>query len=152
MLAPTVHHTSPLRLAPMPKPRLLLVGDSAERLRSLQAGINRNEFEITPVCSLEELRDACREHHDLAAIDVGPAQIAPMLKILRTSAEHAEIPLLVESARLYNDHSLAGVLPSYRAMPCSRTDMLTLMRGHRETLSSSSSSGDYLAHESSRML
>src|SRR5262245_13381072 len=133
MLASAVN--SALQSVPFPtsRPRLLLVSDSYDRLRSLGSGFNHNEFDITTVCSLEELQVACSACHDLAALDVSPAQIEPMLRQIRTSASHATIPVLVEVTRLTNDLTLAGLLPEYRAMPCSHTEMLTLLHRGNET-------------------
>lgn len=110
------------------KPRLLLVSDSYDRLKSLEAGFNHNEFDITTVCSLEELVTACDNRHDMVALDVSPEQIAPMLKQIRTSVLHRKAPVLVEATRLTNDLSLTGLLPEYRAMPCSRMEMLALVQ------------------------
>jgi DNA-binding NtrC family response regulator len=128
MLASAVN--SALQSVPFPnsRPRLLLVSDSYDRLKSLEAGLSNNEFDITTVCSLEELVTACKGCHDLVALDVSPEQIAPMLKQIRTSASHTTVPVLVEATRLTSDLSLAGLLPEYRAMPCSRMEMLTLVQ------------------------
>jgi hypothetical protein len=51
-----------------------------------------------------------------------------MLKQIRASASHRTAPVLVEATRLTNDLSLVGLLPEYRAMPCSRMEMLTLVQ------------------------
>lgn len=128
MLAPTISYNSPLRLVPAPKSRLLLIADSPDRLKELKAEISNADFEITSVGSLEELRAVCRNHHDLAVLDVSSAQIRPALSVLRTSTGHADIPLLVESTRLHDNLGLAGVLPAFRAMACSRAEMLRLMK------------------------
>jgi PleD family two-component response regulator len=129
MLASAV--TRPMQTIQMPNPktRLLLVSDSPNRLRALQSGLNPKDFDITAVSSFEELVIACHEHHDIVALDVSPAQIAPILKLIRSSELHATIPVLVEATQLRNDLNLAGLLPRYRAMPCSYTEMLTLVRG-----------------------
>jgi len=110
------------------KPRLLIVSDSSERLTELRASLDAAEMEITGATSAEELSCACRRRYDLAAIDVDPAHLAGVLQALRTSAGHAEIPLLVEASRLSAEPGLAGLLPKYRAMPCSRADLLALVR------------------------
>jgi DNA-binding response OmpR family regulator len=128
MLASAVNSALQSVSFPNSKPRLLLVGDSYDRLKSLEAGINHNEFDITIVCSLEELITACDNCHDVVALDVSPEQIAPMLKQIRTSASHMTVPVLVEATRLTSDLSLAGLLPEYRAMPCSRNEMLALVQ------------------------
>jgi len=75
MLAPITIHNTPLRHVPTPKPRLLLVTDSPEKLKSLKAEVPEASFDITSVCSLEELKIACRDYHDLAVFDVKPSQL-----------------------------------------------------------------------------
>jgi len=139
MLASAIN--SALQSVPFPisKPRLLLVSDSNDRLNSLKAALNHNDFDITAVCSLEELVVACHDCHDVVALDVSPAQIAPMLKHIRTSAWHTTVPVLVEATRLTNDLTLAGLLPEYRAMPCSYAEMLLLMQRNNEVNSDDSS-------------
>lgn len=128
MLASAVNSALQPVTFPNSKPRLLLVSDSYDRLKSLEAGLNNTEFDITTVCSLEELVTACNNCHDLVALDVSPDQIGPMLKQIRTSASHTTVPVLVEATRLTSDLSLAGLLPEYRAMPCSRMEMLALVQ------------------------
>lgn len=133
MLAPNSTRQSPLRLVPRPKPRLLLISDNAEGVRHLRRSINPGDFEIACAGSFDELCDACREGHDLVALDVSPPQIAATLKLLRASDGHKDALLLVECTRLNNDPNLIGVLPTYRAMPCSRGEMLALIRYLNET-------------------
>lgn len=139
MLAPMTSYNTPLRPVPKPKSRLLLVTDSPERLKALKAGLAEANFEITCASSVDELRSACRNHHDLAAVDVEAANVKPMLSALRASAGHKAIMLLVESSKVGNDPNLAGVLPTYRAMPCNQTQMLALMKmfndGGRQSIS-----------------
>ena len=128
MTAPMISQNSPLRSIPSPKSKLLLVADSPERLKQMKAGIGGNGFEITGVCSVDELRTACRGHHDLAVFDVEAVKIKPMLTALRASAGHKTIMALVESSRLDEQQGLAGLLPSFRAMPCNESQLLMLMR------------------------
>jgi len=132
MLAPITGHRSPLRSVPAPKARLLLVADSTERLKRLMAELGDSVFEISCAGSLEELYTACRNQHDLVAIDLDAAQIKAALSCLRGNVLHTNVPLLVESARLGNQVNLAGVLPAFRAMPCSRNELLLLMRFYGE--------------------
>jgi DNA-binding response OmpR family regulator len=112
------------------KPRLLLVSDSAERLQALKSCVAAKNFEIDLACSMKELRRACREPHDLVALDVAPANVIEMLDLIRGSAGNAEIPVLVECTRISNDRRLAGVLPNFRAMPCNNAEMQVLLRKH----------------------
>jgi CheY-like chemotaxis protein len=110
------------------KPRLLLVSDSAERLKALKSCVAAGDFEIDLACSMRELRRACREPHDLVALDAAPTNIIEMLDLIRGSAGNAEIPVLVECTRINNDRRLAGVLPNFRAMPCNSAELQVLLR------------------------
>ena len=101
-------------------------------MRQLRRSINPGDFEITCAGSLEELRAACREGHDLVVLDVSPPQLVRTLKQVRGSAAHQDSLLLVKSSHLTNDPNLVGVLPTYRAMPCSQAEMLALMRYFNE--------------------
>jgi CheY-like chemotaxis protein len=114
--------------APSGKPHLLIVTDCPDRLRGLRASISTDGIEITGVTSPEELSRACHSEHDLAVIDVGAAHLPEVLRILRSSVRHSSISLLVEASKVFTEPSLAGVLPKYRAMPCSRSDLLKLAR------------------------
>lgn len=124
----TLISQSQSRRQPMVRPRFLIVCDSADRLKRLRSPLNTGEAEITCVSSLQELDRACHSEHDLAIIDMQPAQIRGVLKTLRSNAEHARISLLVEASRIVNEPDLAGVLPKYRAMPCSYSELLQLAR------------------------
>ena len=64
---------------------------------------------------------ACHRKHDLVVIDVGAGRLPEVLYILRSSARHSGISVLVEAGRVLTEPSLVGVLPKYRAMPCSRS-------------------------------
>jgi hypothetical protein len=110
------------------RPRLLIVSDSPDGLARLRAALNLGEIEITSAASIEELSRACRDGQDLAVVDVSPAQLTGVLKALRADAGCAEAPVLVEASRLPPEPGLAGVLPKYRAMPCSQADLVALAR------------------------
>jgi len=129
MISPS-HVSSSRQPHPTPasKPRLLIISDSSERLTNLRASLSTGEIEITSATSPAELRRACRSKHDLAVVDVGPTHLGKVLEDLRSSKEGAEIPVLVEASRLAADPGLVGVLPKYRAMPCSHADLVTLAR------------------------
>src|ERR1051326_6378181 len=116
------------------KPRLLIVSDSVDRLAALRALLQQSEIEILDATSFEEVRQASLGKYDLAVIDVSPAHLVGVLKTLRSSAGHSEVPVLVEASRLSHDSQLAGVLPKYRAMPCHQLDLIGLAR--RRILSS----------------
>ncbi|MFN0119116.1 MAG: hypothetical protein ACKV2V_01290 [Blastocatellia bacterium] len=108
--------------------RLLIIADSQERTDALRALIATDHTEITCLTHPEQLIIACLCGHDLAIIDVAPAGLVEILKLLRSSAGCEEISVLVDASRIAADATLIGVLPAYRAMPCSRGDLITLAR------------------------
>jgi len=114
--------------APAGKPHLLIVTDCSDRLAGLKSLLHADGVEITGVDSSEELSRACHREHDLVVIDVGATRLPEVLRILRSCMRHSGISLLVEAGRVLTEPSLAGVLPKYRAMPCSRSDMVELAR------------------------
>ena len=61
-------------------------------------------------------------------VDVGPELLEPLLKAIRGNASQAEIPVLVELSTVMTAGNLAGVMPKYRAMACSRNEMIHLVR------------------------
>ena len=113
--------------------RLLIFSDCPDRMTQLYSSLAAGEIDITVATSPEELRQVCRHGHDLAVIDVGPEQLVTVLNTLRDSEGYEEIPVLVEASRLASAPSLAGVLPKYRAMPCSHAQLITLARRRNNT-------------------
>src|SRR5215475_3207097 len=107
------------------RPRILIISDSAERIPYLKAAFDPQEVEITCAMFPEEWGYVSGDRHDLAVVDVGPALLEPLLGNLRANKEHAEIPLLVEKSRIAAA-PLEGVLPKYRAMPCSHDELIRL--------------------------
>ena len=107
---------------------LLLISDVPERLQRLESTLRICEVALTRAGTAEELTESCRREHDLAIIDVEPERLAEVLKTVRESEGHASIPVLVECSRLTLDSALAGVLPAYRAMPCSFDELMKLTR------------------------
>jgi DNA-binding response OmpR family regulator len=114
------------------KPRLLLISDSDERLQTLKLGINSANFEIKCLSSLDGLHKVCRNAYDLVALNVTPGRISGILELIRMSTGLRRIPVLVESAGINADLDLAGVLPHYRAMPCSHAELIKLLENHIE--------------------
>jgi DNA-binding NtrC family response regulator len=121
------------------RPRVLIISDSAEFIPSWQAAFNRVDAEVTCAIFPEEWGYVSRDAHDLVVVDVGPTLLEPLLKNLRASEGHAEIPVLVEKGRTITA-APAGVMPKYRAMPCSHDELITLalrritsIAGHRPT-------------------
>lgn len=116
------------------KPHVLIVSDSSERILYLQSVINPNEAEITSVTYPEEWGYAAAGKHDLALIDVGPELLESLLRTLRVSNGHSEIPVLVENSRVAEATNIAGIMPKYRAMPCGRDEMIRLARRRMTSL------------------
>lgn len=126
---------SSINMARKAKSRLLLVSDEPNHLKILQAELGTGEVEITNATTAEEVRRACHGGHDIAVVDVEPGIVVDVLETLRGSEGYGEISVLVENSRLLTEPSLAGVLSTYRAMPCSSNDLVRLAR-HRVNSSS----------------
>lgn len=107
--------------------RLLIVSDEPQHFKFLQSEFGVAGVEITSVTA-EEMRSACRGGHDLAVIDVAPGKVLGLLETLRASEGYRDISVLVDNSRLQSEPSLAGVLPSYRAMPCNYAEIVRLTR------------------------
>lgn len=108
--------------------RLLIVSDEPKHLKALQLELSVNGVEITNATTMEEVRHACSTGHDLAVVDVAPGKVIDVLETLRGSDGHSHISVLVDTSRLLEDPSLAGVLPMFRAMPCNSEELVRLAR------------------------
>jgi len=116
----------------LPTLSLLIISDSRDHLKQLQSSLSGNKVEITGVLSQEEISQAYGRKHDLAVVDVGPGDLSEILKSLRASKGHAEATVLVTGSRFSCEPQLAGVLPQYRAMPCTPAELIKLVRGRTE--------------------
>jgi DNA-binding NtrC family response regulator len=114
--------------APQPKARLLIIADSTRELSRLKAAFGAAQVEINGVATAEDLPAALKRAHDVAIIDVEPARLENTLNALRANELHARIPAFVVNGRVIGQRELAGVLPKYRAMPCTQREMLALTR------------------------
>jgi hypothetical protein len=110
------------------RPRLLLACDCSERLQKLEGLVRNLGFEITCTGTFDELLHACSGSYEVIALDVAPAQLEPMLKLIRSNEQTSGILVLDEVSQINNDLNLVGVLPHYRAMPCNRSEMLRLLK------------------------
>src|SRR5262249_19214791 len=81
------------------RPSVLIISDTAERIPNWQATFDPREAEISCVLFPEEWGYARGDRHDLAVVDVGPTLLETVLKNLRASKQHADIPVLVEIGR-----------------------------------------------------
>jgi CheY-like chemotaxis protein len=98
------------------KQKVLIVTDSADRANRLKAMIGSQEIEIESAKTQEEIERACDGAHDIAIVDLSPAQLRVALPILRASEGHAQAPVLVSINQIAGDPNVAGLLPQYRAM------------------------------------
>jgi hypothetical protein len=129
MVSPDLAHgKEPLPAAALGRPSLLIVSDALHRLTQLRAALDTGEVAITSAASLEELPHLCECAYDLVVVDVCAARLVEVLKALRERASCAEVSILVDAGQLTAEAELAGVFPRYRAMPCSRTELITLAR------------------------
>lgn len=136
MLSQTVAKVvrSSVNIARKAKSRLLIVSDEPNHLSTLQSELSGGEVEITKATTAEEVRRACHGGHDLAVVDVAPGKVVDVLETLRGSEGYGDISVLVDNSRIVAEPSLAGVLPTFRAMPCSSDELVRLAR-HRVTSS-----------------
>ncbi len=109
-------------------PRLLIVTDAQLRANHLMVALRVTDIEITVATTPDELRRATEEDHDLVVVDVEAHELRGALAALRASPAHAEVPILVEISRVARTPTLSGVMPQYRAMPCSPTELVALVR------------------------
>lgn len=118
----------PINIVSKIKSRLLIVSDEPKHLKTLQSELGSGEVEITNASTAEEVRIVCRDGHDLAVIDVAPGKVIGVLEMLRGSEGYGDISVLVDNSRLGAEPSLAGVLSSFRAMPCNSKELVSLAR------------------------
>lgn len=108
--------------------RLLIVCDRVLAAQRLCGELSNCPAEIICVANLKELRVACNSLFDLALLDVARAELIEYIRTIRQSPSGANSAVLVDSERLSNGPSLAGVLPGLRAMPCWHGDLVKLAR------------------------
>jgi DNA-binding response OmpR family regulator len=134
-LAASLAAQEPAAPPPPEKLRVLVVSDVEDGVKAARAIFNSADAEIAVAKTSDELRQACNEPHELAVLDLEPGRLEDALRALRASELHRDVPLLVSSARLVEAKKMTGLLPRYRAMPCSPTEMAALVS--RRALSSS---------------
>ena len=128
MTTETVAVTAATRASRRPLSRVLVVSESSKHLRLLESEIEHLEVELTHITSFEELARECCKGHDIVVLDVEPSKLLAILQLLRKSSAYSEISILVDNAGLMAEPSLAGVLPQFRAMPCTSVELVRLVR------------------------
>ncbi len=109
-------------------PRILILCDTAERIPPLQAVFSTQHVELTSILFPEEWDYVINEQYDLALLSVAPELLEAALKNLRACDPQARLTILVEMADAAVPTKLAGMLPQYRAMQCSRDEMIRLAK------------------------
>ena len=117
-----------LPTVPPHKARVLLVCDSAAGTDKLQSALKFGAVEIVCVGDSDELSLVSEGGYALVVIDMAPVKLLEVLKTTRASEALAELPVFVEASRIVAEASLAGLLPRYRAMPCSYSELAALTR------------------------
>jgi CheY-like chemotaxis protein len=111
---------------PAEKPvRLLIVSDETPRLRTWRKALLGQPCEITEQANPLNASPFLQRNYDLVVVDVAATQLSQVLATIR--ATERQIPVLVDASRLPTDLSCAGVLPQFRAMACTRHDLLRLV-------------------------
>lgn len=109
----------------------MLVSDSSKRLVRLRSLLGKGVIEVVstpyPAELLKVLTGLAAGGCDLTVVDVAPSRLVEVLIKLRANSLTCEIPLLVEASRLSTAAYLWGVLPTYRAMPCSMSELQRLI-------------------------
>jgi CheY-like chemotaxis protein len=107
-------------------PRVLILCDTPAVIPSLQAVFGDRDVSLTSVIFPEEWEYIANEPYNLALLSLSPELLEPALKNLRARDQLAATTILVETPDAISPVQFAGVLPQYRAMPCSRAEMAHL--------------------------
>ncbi|HZS06715.1 MAG TPA: hypothetical protein VFD58_17890 [Blastocatellia bacterium] len=109
-------------------PQLLVLADSAERIREFQVLLGMYGVEIIGITSLAEMAALRGGHYDVVVIDVEPAKLEEALRTFRETEGYQGASLLVAADRVASGIILAGLLPRFRAMPCGPAELRSLVR------------------------
>src|SRR5262245_64598400 len=109
-----------------PEHSLIVVGSCTERMQRLRAALGDAGAKITWRASTEEIIRGLDSSYEVVIVDVEPERLADMLRAVRERTDRAVVLVLVECGSLNAAADLAGVLPSYRAMACSYSELVKL--------------------------
>lgn len=105
--------------------RLFVVSDEKQRAGAWRKALLGQLCEVTEQAHTLNISQSLQRTFDLVVVDVAAAQLTQVLATIR--AIEGQIPVLVDASRLPSDLSCAGVLPQFRAMACTRPDLLRLV-------------------------
>lgn len=108
------------------QPRLLLVSESPGASSEFRRSISDGSADETIVFDLGNLPDALATPHDIAIVQVSTPNIRRVLEQIRRSITHVDIPILVDRTLLNFTGELAGIMPKFRAMPCTPAELIAL--------------------------
>jgi len=111
-----------------PEHSLMIVGSSPERMRRLRAALGDAGAKITWRVSTEEILRELDSSYEVVIVDVETERLTDMLRAVRERTDRAVVLVLVECGSLNAAANLAGVLPSYRAMACSYSELVKLVQ------------------------
>jgi len=125
---PTVMRPAPIAEAvEAPEHSLMVVGSSPERMLRLRAALGAAGAKITWRGSTDEIIRALDSGYEVVVVDVEPERLPGTLRAVREKTDSAVVLVLVECGSLNAAANLAGVLPSYRAMACSYSELVKLV-------------------------
>jgi len=110
-----------------PERSLIVVGSCPERMQRLRAALGAVGAKITWRASIEEINCTLDPSYEVVIVDVEPERLPGALRAVRERADRAVVFVLVECGSLNAAANLAGVLPSYRAMACSYSELVKLV-------------------------
>jgi len=106
---------------------LMVVGSSPERMLRLQTALGDAGAKIAWRASTEEIMLALDSSYEVVVVDVEPGRLTDMLRAVRERTDRAVVLVLVECGSLNAAANLAGVLPCYRAMALSYSELVKLV-------------------------
>jgi hypothetical protein len=126
---PIVTHPAPTaESGEAPEHSLIVVGSCPERIQRLRVALGDAGAKITWRASTEEIIRALDSSYEVVIVDVEPERLADMLMAVRERTDRAVVLVLVECGSLNAAANLAGVLPIYRAMACSYSELVKLVQ------------------------
>jgi DNA-binding NtrC family response regulator len=110
-----------------PEHSLMVIGSSPERMQRLRAALGNTGAKITWRSSTAEIIRALDSSYEVVIVDVEPERLTDMLRAAPERTDRAVVLVLVECGSLNAAANLAGVLPIYRAMACSYSELVKLV-------------------------
>jgi hypothetical protein len=107
--------------------QVLAISEEQHSLDQIWQGQETAEAEVVPPSQVGSLLDQCKNEFKIIILDVVSSKIRETLQALRENPKCSQSLILVNAFRLPTGPELSGVLPMYRAMPCSLLEMQRLL-------------------------